>query len=141
MLGVLLETDQECAAAVLEAEEGEPPDVPQADGVAEAGDEKVARVAPPSPLGIRRHRRRHRHRGSVYQSFDQVTRRPPAHTVISLHSLTALRHVALFGRSLLNSAEAILSREIASHFPQFGISAFSTEDSSSIPVELGEVTS
>ena len=56
MLDVLLETDQECAAAVLEAEEGEPPDVAQADRVAEARDEEVARVAPPPPLGTRRRR-------------------------------------------------------------------------------------
>ena len=56
MLVVLVETDQECAAAVLEAEEGEPPDVAQADRVAEARDEEVARVAPPPPLGTRRRR-------------------------------------------------------------------------------------
>ena len=105
---------------MLEAKEGEPPHVPQADGVAETGDEKVARVAPPPSLGVRGRSRRRRHPGSLKTS--QVTRRPPAHTVISLHSLTALRHVALFGRSLNN---AILSREVASHFRQFGTSAIS----------------
>ena len=105
---------------MLEAKEGEPPHVPQADGVAETGDKKVARVAPPPSLGIRgrSRRRRRRHRGFLLTG--QVTRRPPAHTVISLHSLTALRHVALFG-GFLNNADAILPREIASHFPQFGV--------------------
>ena len=43
--------------------------------------------------------------------FDQVTLLPPAQTVISLHSLTALRHVALLGRF----SDAILCRGISHH--------------------------
>ena len=43
--------------------------------------------------------------------FDQVTLLPAAQTVISLHSLTALRHVALLGRF----SDAILCRGISHH--------------------------
>ena len=45
---------QKSAATVLEAEEGEAPYVAQTNGVAEAGDEEVARVPPAATLGTRR---------------------------------------------------------------------------------------
>ena len=44
---------------MFEAEEREPPDVTQADGVAETGDEKIAGVAPPPAIGGIRHHRHH----------------------------------------------------------------------------------
>ena len=47
--------------------------------------------------------------------FDQVTLLPPAQTVISLHSLTALRHVALLGRLFNGASDAILCRGISHH--------------------------
>ena len=43
---------QERSSAVPKAQDGEPPDIAEADGVAEAGEEKVALVVPVATVGL-----------------------------------------------------------------------------------------
>ena len=70
---------QKSAATVLETEEGEAPHVAQADGVAEAGDEEVARVPPATTLGTRRRPRRHRRFFLSLGKDGAVSRQVPKH--------------------------------------------------------------
>ena len=44
--------DQERSSAVPKAQDGEPPDIAEADGVAEAGEEEVALVVPIAAVGL-----------------------------------------------------------------------------------------